>query len=341
MQGHTTGKVVQPVSKMQHRPSPLIFGSLSVGKSVDVGFGQAEGLADFPNDGSKLVRRIGAEQGDVVVAREQVAGDFRTVGPGKIQVKVRRRSAVYIDESLKVQIEFNGINIRYLKYIRHNAIGATPPSNMVKPAALRVPDQVPVNQKIGIESLGLNGGQLLLYPLPYFARGLGVALRQEVLAQLPEQLDVVLRRFGVGLQVGRSSLGPHGKRNGTAFQQSVGSLNQYGSFLVGLFPLRPCHPNFPGIARGLWSCILQKCILPDSAEYPVGLEIVGRGQGEGHPSNAPVVVFSPFFGGRPNFPGAYPNPRLGGDRSLGIPWVNAGALSGQGFLLGKYRGRGV
>ena len=54
-------------------------------------------------------------------------------------------------KTLKVQIEFHGVNIRNTKQIGHNAIGATSTTYIIKSSAACFGNNVPINQKIGNE----------------------------------------------------------------------------------------------------------------------------------------------------------------------------------------------
>jgi len=95
-------------------------------------------------------------------APEDVIGHIVAVLPGEINIEVRGRSSVWIDKTLEVQIQINGIHIGDAETISYNTIGATPPSDIIITLVLSILYNIPVDQEIGIEILAVNLRQLFL-----------------------------------------------------------------------------------------------------------------------------------------------------------------------------------
>ena len=85
---------------------------LAVGEPIDVVLGQAEYLAQFPNDRAVLEGAVRAHQCHMGKPPEDVLGHIVAVRPRKIDVEIRRIRAVQVDEPLEIQIQFDGIHIR-------------------------------------------------------------------------------------------------------------------------------------------------------------------------------------------------------------------------------------
>ena len=198
---------------------------------------------------------------------------------------------------------------------------------MVKSPRLSVPNQVPIDQEIGVESLGLNDFQLFIHALLNVARGLRIPLVQVVLAQLAQQEGVLGLRARVRLQVGRGCFGTHGNENGTGFQQLLRSLQQHGGLAVGLFPLRTRHPNFTRVAGFVGPDALQKGVEGHRAQNTMGLEVGSVPKGEGHPGQTPRMPGSPLLGSCPKFPRTNPQPSARGQCVHSIPGVYARKFS--------------
>src|SRR5690349_15261267 len=96
---------------------------------------------------------IGAQQGYMLlsISLENIIHDVIAIGPAEINIKVGRRSSFWIQETYKIKVQFNRINIGDAEAISYNRIGATPPPYIVKSARLGIPDHIPVDEEIGIK----------------------------------------------------------------------------------------------------------------------------------------------------------------------------------------------
>ena len=90
------------------------------------------------------------------ISLEYIINNLVAIRIGKINVKVRGRSAVRIEEALKIKIQFDGINICYPQAKSNNRICTTSPSDIIKPAGLCIPYDIPVYQELGSESKLIN-----------------------------------------------------------------------------------------------------------------------------------------------------------------------------------------
>ena len=96
-------------------------------------FGQAEDLAEFAHDRAVLEGVVGAEQGDVFVAFEDVACDVVAVGPGEVEVEVGRVGPVEVDEPFKIEVQFYGVYVGDAQQVGDEAVGAAAPPNVKVP----------------------------------------------------------------------------------------------------------------------------------------------------------------------------------------------------------------
>jgi hypothetical protein len=69
--------------------------------------------------------------------------------PGIINIKVRRRSTLRVQEPFKVKVKFDRVNIRYFETIGYYAIGPGTSPHMVITLRTGIADNIPGDQKIG------------------------------------------------------------------------------------------------------------------------------------------------------------------------------------------------
>ena len=84
----------------------------AVGDAVDVVFGQAEDLPQFPDDRAVLEGAVRPHQRHVGEPLEDVFRHVVAIGPREVDVEVRRIRAVQVDEPFEVEVEFNGVYVR-------------------------------------------------------------------------------------------------------------------------------------------------------------------------------------------------------------------------------------
>ncbi len=141
----------------------------------DVGFGQAEYLAQFADHGGVLEGAVGGEQGRVfaAVAFENIIGDVVAFVPGEVDVEIGRRSALWIDESFEIQVEFERLHVGDVQAVGHDGVGAAAAPDVVITGGFCVSHDVPGDEEIGGEVHFGDHFQFLVHAL-LCARG-GVA----------------------------------------------------------------------------------------------------------------------------------------------------------------------
>ena len=95
--------------------------------SVDLVLGQAEDLAELAHHRPVLEGVVGAEQGDVLVAVEDVACDVVAVRPREVEVEVGRIGPVEVDEPLEVEVQFNRVDVGDAEEVGDEAVGLAAP----------------------------------------------------------------------------------------------------------------------------------------------------------------------------------------------------------------------
>jgi hypothetical protein len=98
------------------------------------------------------------------ISLEDIIDHFIPVSPGKINIEIRWGSPVWIQETFKIEIQFNGIHIGDLQTKSYDGIGAASSSHMVKSTILGITDDIPGNEKIGIESHLIDDGEFFVDP---------------------------------------------------------------------------------------------------------------------------------------------------------------------------------
>jgi hypothetical protein len=133
-----------------------------------------------------------AQQHDVLlpVALEDIVDDFVPVLPAEVQVEVRRRGAVGVEEAFKVQVQFHGIDVGDLQAIGHDGISSATPAHVVEPPALGIADQVPGDEEVGVKPQFMDDLEFLVHP---FQGGgaVSIAVAEPLQGQLFQELSVV------------------------------------------------------------------------------------------------------------------------------------------------------
>ena len=84
--------------------------------------GKPKYFSQFPRDCIELKSRIGANQGNMIfsISLKNIVDHFISVEPGKINIKIRRGSSIWIQKSFEIKIQFNGIYIGDPETVSHN-----------------------------------------------------------------------------------------------------------------------------------------------------------------------------------------------------------------------------
>ena len=93
------------------------------------------------------------------IAFENIINDFISLIPRKINVKIRRTRAMRIDESLKIQIQIDGIYICNTQTISNNRVRPTSSSHMKISSRTRITYNIPRYQEIRIKLQFMNDFQ--------------------------------------------------------------------------------------------------------------------------------------------------------------------------------------
>ena len=112
----------------------------------------------------------------LVVFGEEVLKHLVSVGPAKVNIKVRWIFSVEVDEALKVEVQLHGIYIGDSQTVGHHGVGPRSSAYMVEIAAMGKLHDVVVDQEIRHKTLLLDQLQLLFNALADCCRELGIAL---------------------------------------------------------------------------------------------------------------------------------------------------------------------
>src|SRR5688572_19955479 len=105
---------------------------------------------------------MSAKEADMVgsIFIKNIFVDGIAVVPGKVDVKIRRRCALLIQESLKIQIQLNRVNVGYSQAIRNGAVSTASPADKIKALVFGMIDQIVGDQVVGCKILVFNDSQL-------------------------------------------------------------------------------------------------------------------------------------------------------------------------------------
>ena len=173
---------VLEVAGVPHHESLHVVGAgrqeFAVGDAVDVVFGQAEDLPQFSDDRTVLEGAVRPHQRHVGEPLEDVFCHVVPVGPGEVDVEVRRIRSVQVDEPFEVEVEFNGVHVRDAQQVGDEAVGPASAPHVEVPAAARVAGDVPIDEEIGQIPLLPDDRQLHFHPLQDVLFVVGVAVSQ-------------------------------------------------------------------------------------------------------------------------------------------------------------------
>ena len=173
----------------------------AVGDAVDVVFGQAEDLPQFPDDRAVLEGAVRPHQRNVREPLEDVFRHVVPIRPREVDVEVRRIRAVQVDEPFEVQVELDGVHVRDAQQVGDEAVGPASAPHIKVTAAARVVGDVPVDEEIGQIPLLSDDRQLHFHPLQDVFFVVGVAVGQPLGTERPDELFVLVFRIGVGVLV--------------------------------------------------------------------------------------------------------------------------------------------
>ena len=161
---------------------------------VGLAFGQAKHLSHLVSDGALLEGDRGTKQCYVLgaISFKDVFDHTVAFLPRKVEVEVGRTAPLGIEETLKVEVQLNRIDIRDLQAIGHYAIGTATSTYMIKSLFHSEVHNIPSDEEIGAEAHFFNNLQLFFHPAIGRFVGLPVAVHHPVKSQLAQQLTVVI-----------------------------------------------------------------------------------------------------------------------------------------------------
>ena len=240
--------------------------------------GQAKDFAEFAHHRPVLEGVVGAEQGDVLVAVEDVACDVVAVCPRKVEVEVGWIGPVEVDEPLEVEVQFDGVDIGDAQEVGDEAVGSAAPADVEVALGPRVGGDVPVDEEVGEKLLFAEDLDLVLHPFEDGLVGVGVAVGEPLGAQVAEELLVLDDGAGEGAEV---AVG------GAVFlvaevavevdvagvEQGGRAVGEPGEFSVGRFEFADAQPAV-GVRGDLVGRQLgQEAVAVDGAEQAVGVVV--------------------------------------------------------------------
>ena len=163
----------------------------------DLGVRQVE---HAPNIADGALRRHRAEGDDlrnvvVAVALLDVVDDLAALDVVEVDVDIRHRHALRIQEALKEQIVLQRVEVRDAEQIGDDAArGRTAPRADADAVLARVVDEIPDNEEVAVVAHAMDDAELVFKSLAHLFRNLPVAARQVLLA------EVAQIRFIVGIR---------------------------------------------------------------------------------------------------------------------------------------------
>ena len=127
-----------------------------------------------------------AQQSHMVLAIfiENVLDDCVPILPREIEVEVRRAGPHRVEETLKVQVQLNGVDISDFQAVGHHAVGAATTPHMVEALFHGKLHNLPSDEEIGAEAHPLDDVQLFLNAAIGSLVGRAVAVSHAVEGQL-------------------------------------------------------------------------------------------------------------------------------------------------------------
>ena len=160
-----------------------------LGYPVPLGIGHAHGPGHIP-DGILCLE--GAKSNNLAymvlpIPLLHIINDFLPAHIAEIYINIRHGNPLRVQEALKEQVILQRVQIRNPQGIRHDAAGsgASPrPYRYID--APGVVDKIPHNQEVAVKAHAVDYAQLIVQPLLHLLSDIFVALRQVLLAELPE-----------------------------------------------------------------------------------------------------------------------------------------------------------
>src|ERR1700761_3400564 len=138
-------------------------------ETLDLFFGKAEDLTQFADDGIGLKGGVHPQQGRMApaVTFDHIIDDLVAIAIGKIDIEIGWACPVGIEESFKIELELDGVDVGDLETISHHGIGAAATADMIEAAALGIADHIPGNQEISRKTHLIDDAELFVQSFPY------------------------------------------------------------------------------------------------------------------------------------------------------------------------------
>ena len=293
MDGQGVWEVLE-VAGVPHHEGLHVVGAgrqeFAVGDAVDVVFGQAEDLPQFPDDRAVLEGAVRSHQRHVREPLEDVFRHVVPIRPREVDVEVRRIRAVQVDEPFEVEVEFNGVYVRDAQQIGDEAVGPASAPHIKVPAAARVAGDVPIDEEIGQIPLLPDDRQLHFHPLDDVFFVVGVAVSQPLGTQRPDELFVLIFRIGVGmLVVVRPAVRRVGQGDLACVEQRFGPLHPVGMLGERLMKIGGREQPVVRVAGGGFGQLAQQFVAAHGPQDAVAIPIAFVSERKGVQGDEPLV----------------------------------------------------
>ena len=285
---------VLEVAGVPHHEGFHVVGSgrqeFAVGDAVDVVFGQAEDLPQFPDDRAVLEGVVRPHQRHVGEPLEDVFRHVIPIGPREVDVEVRRIRAVQVDEPFEVQVEFDGVHVCDAQQVGDEAVGSASTSHVKVPAAARIAGDVPVDEEIGQIPLLSDDRQLHFHSFEDVFFVVRVAVSQPLGTQRPDELFVFVFRLGVGvLVVVRSAVRGVGQGDFACVEQRFGPLHPVGMLGERLVKIGGREQPVVRVAGGGFGQLAQQLVAVHGPQDAVAIPIAFVPECKGVQGDEPLV----------------------------------------------------
>ena len=222
------------------------------------------------------------------VTFENIIGHIISFVPGEVDIEIRWRAAVGIDESFEVEVEFERIYVGDAQVVRYDGVGPTTPPHVVVARRGGIADDVPGDEEVSTKAHFLDDLQFLLGAFC----GLFVACAVPALAarngEFGEQVHIVFDIAGEGESVVLDAAVHSGVAGG---EQALGILQDDGIPFVELVDLtRPSEVfSLAGAVFGFEST--EHDVEVDAAQQLVGLKSIFIAKGNGSKDDEFVELF--------------------------------------------------
>ena len=115
---------------------------------------------------------------------KDVLDDLVAVAPREVEVEVGRTTSHGVEETLEIQVQFDGVHVGDFQAIGHHAVGTAAAPDMIETLLYGELHNLPSDEEIGAEAHPFNDLQFFLDAAVGGLVGRAVAIRHAVESQL-------------------------------------------------------------------------------------------------------------------------------------------------------------